>query len=431
MLKNILHLGKKIKLNIDRRVENFGAQYIAFGIFGILNYPIYYAIWSYGAKQTYESLLLRATATILCLLLLLKNYWPRRLQTWLPTYWYITLTFCMPFFFTFMLFKTNFAPVWLMSTSTIFFWLVLLVDWVSYIAILPLGIFLAGACYYLAIPHLLINENYMDYLAQYSGALILATLFAYNKENSEKLKLQGVRAVGASIAHELRTPLTSIDLGIAGAKEYLPTLMEAYLTAKEQGIAVKPIKPSHYETLTTLLDDLQKETQYSHTIINILLMNAKQNLISDSNFKLCSMNGCISDAIKRYPFKEKEPELIHWNSQNDFMFYGDQLVMTHVIFNLLKNALYFIEAERKGEITLWYETKEGHNILCFKDTAKGIPAAAISKLFDRFYSTIPNGTGLGLSFCKMALNSFEGDITCKSRYREFTQFDISLPQIKN
>jgi signal transduction histidine kinase len=430
MLRKLLYLGKKIKSNIDARVADFGAPFIAFGLFGILNYPIYYIIWSYEAKQAYESFLLRLIATILCALLLLKNYWPRKLKNWLPLYWYFTLTFCMPFFFTFMLLKNNSSAVWLMSSSTIFFWLVLLVDWVSYLAILFLGIFLAWIYYYLTTQSPLLNENYMSYLFEYIGALIVATFFAYNKENAEKLKLQGVRAVGVSIAHELRTPLTSIGAGVEGAKRYLPVLIDTYAVAKQHGLPIQVIQPRHYEILATLLDDLEKESQYSNVIINMLLMNAKQNLISSTNFKLSSISICIKEALRRYPFQEREMEFIKWENESDFVFYGDALIMEHVLFNLLKNALYYIEAEMKGSITIWYETTDNYNVLYFKDTAKGIPAYLMPKLFERFYTTTPNGAGLGLAFCKMAMTSFGGNITCKSKYGKFTQFNLIFPKVK-
>ncbi len=51
--------------------------------------------------------------------------------------------------------------------------------------------------------------------------------------------------------------------------------------------------------------------------------------------------------------------------------------MVHVLFNLLKNALYYIAADprKKGKIEIWLEKKGRINQLHFKDTGTGIAKA--------------------------------------------------------
>ena len=52
----------KIHKFIKNRVEQFGASYVAFGIFGIINYPLSYFMWHDIKLQAYESLTLRLIA---------------------------------------------------------------------------------------------------------------------------------------------------------------------------------------------------------------------------------------------------------------------------------------------------------------------------------------------------------------------------------
>ncbi|HVV69648.1 MAG TPA: ATP-binding protein [Gammaproteobacteria bacterium] len=53
----------------------------------------------------------------------------------------------------------------------------------------------------------------------------------------------------------------------------------------------------------------------------------------------------------------------------------------------------------------------------------------MSRLFEKFYTTTTNGTGLGLPFCKMVMEMFQGHISCTSKYGEFTQFSLSFPNV--
>ena len=76
-------IAKRI-FGFDRiRVEGAGAQLIMFGLFGIINYPAFYFVCQ-TTTQKYESLTLCLVATFLCLLLVVKNYWPKKLQPCLP-----------------------------------------------------------------------------------------------------------------------------------------------------------------------------------------------------------------------------------------------------------------------------------------------------------------------------------------------------------
>jgi PAS domain S-box-containing protein len=252
------------------------------------------------------------------------------------------------------------------------------------------------------------------------------------KHTQDKLRnvedrLADMLSLIASIAHELRTPLTAIKFGISGIKDYLPALVNAYEVAKEHNLDVEPIQSTHLQILSSVFDNIQSEVSYSETIINMILMNMKQQGVSTANLKKYLMGECIEEAIYRYPFKLNEKKLIICSSEEDFYFFGDKTVMVHILFNLLKNALYYIQAAKKGTIEIWCEKKADKNMLYFKDTGKGIPDDVLPKLFEKFYTTTHHGTGLGLAFCKMVMTSFGGSISCTSEYGKFTQFEMIFP----
>lgn len=82
---------------------------VRFGIFGVLNYPIFYLYWIYYADTTVQDLPFRVIATFLCLILAFKSHWPSQMQKLTPYLWYGSVIFCLPFLFLTIFFKRGFA----------------------------------------------------------------------------------------------------------------------------------------------------------------------------------------------------------------------------------------------------------------------------------------------------------------------------------
>lgn len=420
-----------IKLILEG-TENSLHQIIPFALFGILtNVPFYFFNQKF-THPVYENFWLRFIGFLLCFLLLLKNYWPSRFRKFLPLLWYITLVYMLPFFFLFMALKNDISSPWLLNMALLVLFLVLIVDWLSFILIVPLGFLFAYGAYVLTTHTFLLNPE------QKSGILILAfyiliyLVFSGNNQRIEKAKLQIMRSLSATIAHELRTPLRTIHSSVEGIKDYLPALIDTYELAKSKKMNIPYINPIHYEALLTACDQIESEAKATFSVIEMLLMNVSQNHVNSSELKPCSINHCIDMAIQRYPFDAGESELVFWEAiDDDFSFLGNETLLTHVIFNLLKNALYYIRAARKGLITIWIEHGKSYNRLHFKDTAQGIPPEILSHIFDRFYSKTLHGAGVGLAFCKMVMKGFAGDIKCISEEGKFTEFVLYFPLINN
>ena len=136
----------------------------------------------------------------------------------------------------------------------------------------------------------------------------------------------------------------------------------------------------------------------------------------------------IREALRDYPFIDDEQRaLVHWREQHDFFYWGDQRLMKHVLWNLIKNALYYIKLVHQGELTIWTETVGNYHELHVKDTAHGIAEASLPNIFDRFYSTRPTGMGLGLAFCKAVMQAQDGHIRCQSKEGGWTHFILQFP----
>ena len=156
-------------------------------------------------------------------------------------------------------------------------------------------------------------------------------------------------------------------------------------------------------------------------MVDMILQNIKDEEIDKSAFTNLSIGNIIESAIKEFAFEnEGQKKLVNVDLENDFIFKGDETLMIFVLFNLLKNSLYY-----KAKINIWLD--DDKKCLYFKDNGVGIPKDKLKSIFDSFFtSNKKGGTGLGLPFCKRVMKAFGGDISCNSKEGEFTEFVLNF-----
>lgn len=417
----VLSLLKKIQ----DRAQNLEPVMKTFGIFGMFNYPLFYLFWEYLEKEN-ENILLRSIAFGLCIPLALINYWPQKLMRFKAIYWYLAILYCLPFFVTYMFIENHGSNGWVTNATIALLWFTLITDLISFIILLSTGILLGSIAHYLVVgPSNFAGSDVLGAFINYAWSILIAALFSYSREKVIQEKLLSMKMLAGSIAHELRTPLSAMNMGAQSLGEFLPVYQQAYEKAKEAKLQISTLNHHQERSLAELPEDLQRVASNAHTMINILLMNLKENLTYP--LTAYSMNHCIEEALKAYPFSPPERARVHWQKGDDFLFKGHLELIKHVLFNLLKNALYVTTF--KGEIFLSLERGEKTNYLIFKDTGKGIAAKDLAHIFDRFYSRTEHGTGIGLAFCRSVCRELGGDITCDSVEGAYTLFTISLPVI--
>lgn len=101
-----------------------------------------------------------------------------------------------------------------------------------------------------------------------------------------------------------------------------------------------------------------------------------------------------------------------------------------VVLNILKNALDAISEVadvRKGRIDLSVRREGKYAVISIKDNGKGMERSTLSRLFDPFFSTKQEGTGLGLSVSYRIICNHGGTIKVESQLNEGTEFMIYLP----
>jgi len=106
---------------------------------------------------------------------------------------------------------------------------------------------------------------------------------------------------------------------------------------------------------------------------------------------------------------------------------GDRVQLEQVLMNLMLNA---IEAmpDAKGDLTITSQsTDDGHLSISVRDTGVGIPADKINQIFDTFFTTKPQGTGMGLAISRSIVESHGGRLWATSNSGRGSTFQFTLP----
>ncbi len=185
-LKQLLPTPQRIVQYSQRQVAHYGAPYALFGIFCCVNYLFPYFMWEHDAPASYNLMLyLRTLGVLACGLLLVRDKWTQSLLPYLPTFWHLTLLYCLPFTSTVMFLLTQGSVEWLINVALTIMFLIVLVDWMSFMILTILGIALGFLFYTLAIGPISLQLDFSTgYLLLYQGifATLIGLLFARRKQ---------------------------------------------------------------------------------------------------------------------------------------------------------------------------------------------------------------------------------------------------------
>lgn len=215
------------------------------------------------------------------------------------------------------------------------------------------------------------------------------------------------------IYHDLRSPLSNIISSL----EMLPAIVSS-----ECNPMLEPI-----------LSIAKRSTERMQRMISSLLdINRLESGQPITNPSLVQPKELLQEAIKAMQpvFDHKEQELHLDLPQTIPQIKVDVDMIRRVLINLLDNASKFTPAEM-GITAGVNLTAPGELLFWVQDTGSGIPQEARQTIFDKFTSIskpgLPKGVGLGLAFCKLAVQAHGGKIWVESQEGQGSRFTFSLP----
>ena len=172
-------------------------------------------------------------------------------------------------------------------------------------------------------------------------------------------------------------------------------------------------------------------------ILNILEISKMEEGCMSLNKKTFQMDEIIQERMKKLKAVLNQNEICVTMKIDEELqpVNADWEIIDRVLSNLLLNAISY--SPQKSEIKIVVEPNGEKDFLRVKitDQGKGIPKEFLEKIFDKFSQEVKNGdrrqfsTGLGLTFCKMAVEAHNGIIWVKSEMGKGSTFVFTLPTI--
>jgi signal transduction histidine kinase len=243
------------------------------------------------------------------------------------------------------------------------------------------------------------------------GRLAHSNAMLLREQNSRLMTLD---ALASSISHEVRQPLTAIVGGGGALLRYVggqPPKLDKARSAAE-GIVAAGHRASQ------ILDDIRNlfgtaELRQSPIDMNDLAVKALHAL--DSELK-------SHNVTTRIELASQLPPIMGHNGQ-----------LQEVIVNLIQNAVDAMDSTDTDHRVLQVRTEHNGAAISVEivDTGPGIDQKKSDNMFDAFFTTKPNGMGLGLAICRMIVERHEGRLVVSSANPHGAVFRIMLPQMKS
>ncbi len=149
--------------------------------------------------------------------------------------------------------------------------------------------------------------------------------------------------------------------------------------------------------------------------------------IPEPNFSLCKIEPLLKDSVRLFEqeARERSVSLECSTEPRTMEIPADRTLLEQVIINLVKNAL---QASTKGGVVKAkaFQSPTGRIIIEVSDNGTGIAPEAIDKIFIPFFTTKPEGSGIGLSFARQVLRKHSATISVVSEVGNGTTFTIKF-----
>ena len=105
----------------------------------------------------------------------------------------------------------------------------------------------------------------------------------------------------------------------------------------------------------------------------------------------------------------------------------DPILIEQVLLNLIKNGLESMRGSEKNNLTLVVESSKREVIFSVHDEGPGVSSEIEDKLFESFFSTKSEGTGIGLNICRSVIESHNGKLWFTNKTSGGCVFYFTIP----
>jgi signal transduction histidine kinase len=250
------------------------------------------------------------------------------------------------------------------------------------------------------------GEDDLELLALFSSQAAIAIR---NTHDLESLKSGAVAALGrmaTQVAHEVKNPLAGLRLYVRHLEQHL---------AKVDDAAGRDLAGKIAVTVDHLASVVAEITAFGRPPELHRVPTALHPLLDE----------CLELARARRPTEGVEIVTAYDPSCPQARL--DARELKKAFLNLILNALEALEGAGRLTVATAYSAATGTVTVTIEDTGPGMTEETLARAFDLFFTTKPDGTGLGMSIARSVVNLHAGELTVSSRVGEGTRVQARLP----
>jgi signal transduction histidine kinase len=253
----------------------------------------------------------------------------------------------------------------------------------------------------------------------------IAVLFLRKKgskiggSKNELKQLENLSKLTGELAHEIKNPLSTIKINLKLVSEELEDSNSAKFGEKSTDRNNQRLKRALRKIAV-----IQKEADRLEQILDGFLRYVNR---TELQLATVDINELVSDMVDFY-----SPQALSHSITTRQGLYAEPLVckvdadmLKQVILNLFINAQQAMSDG--GELMIRTNRQKEDAVIQISDTGRGISPDKLPNIFDIYYSSRPQGSGLGLPTAKKIVEAHNGTITVDSVPGKGTLFTIKLP----
>lgn len=220
------------------------------------------------------------------------------------------------------------------------------------------------------------------------------------------------RDLSAMVYHDLRNPLQTVTMSIQRLNNLL----------------INNHDPSVAEMLHNSLRSARQLSRMIDSLLDIQRLEEGQSILNAEDTDLRTLLAdCVSIVM---PLTQEADVALKFELPSDLPpLHVDSDMIGRVIINLIENAVKYIP--KGGRITLGAKVVSEGVRISVSDDGPGIPQNMTQRIFEKFtrvrQQDTPKGLGLGLAFCRLAVEAHGGEIWVESEPGKGAEFVFTLP----
>ncbi|HEV2209596.1 MAG TPA: ATP-binding protein [Verrucomicrobiae bacterium] len=211
----------------------------------------------------------------------------------------------------------------------------------------------------------------------------------------------------ARLAHEIRNPLSSLDIHVQLLEEDLA-----------------PLAAAQREQLAPRLQIIRGELHRLESIVDHFLRLAGPSALDLEPVDLKHMLAHVCELLRPEAAAREIQIETDWGEPLAKVM-ADPVRLTQAMMNLLINAMQAVG--RHGRIRVTALAADDTLRITVQDNGPGIPAEKLAAIFDPYFTTKPEGSGLGLWIAQQIVTAHGGSLTAQNNPSGGAVFTVVLP----